>query len=489
MAHIYMKNYITEFLKKEPIIILDTNVWLDLYSLSPDTIGSIVEAFSESDLFWLPNQVYSEFKRHVKEKRDENINRYQKLKEEICKHLSDNQNKINSVFNTFNRFKLPEILEQNEYIKNEIIKIQNEASQKLKEIQLNHTNNMVSNGISKSSDCLEKYIDDLHKNSNAQRYSTIELLEIYEEGEKRYKYKIAPGFTDIKKRENDSSEIPERKYGDLIIWKEILNLVSSAQKDVIFINNEKKMDWWVPDIINKNRIPTVLTEEFKSETNNNHQFIMLTFDEFISHCGEQLNIPIHAILEITERISFISDLNKYFKENLSQIIIDFINEYEVQERIIAQINDDVLGECIAGGNVDEVDEIEITDVKSTNEKFSFDDDEFQMIIEFDAEITADSNISVYWNKESGTSGNVEIKSAGKFEVILTIDYTQPAENSYSVYEYDISQFKILKLNFNEYDFDESMVEDGEYECPDCGRRYSIDEDGGNGFCNDCAWNH
>lgn len=155
MAHIYMKNDITEILKKEPIIIMDTNVWLDLYSLSPDTIGSIVGAFSESDLFWLPNQVYSEFKRHVKEKRDESINRYQKLKEEICKHLSDNQNKVNSVFNTFNRFKLPDILEQNEYIKNEIIKIQNEASQKLKEIQLNHTNNMVSNGISKSSDCIE----------------------------------------------------------------------------------------------------------------------------------------------------------------------------------------------------------------------------------------------------------------------------------------------------------------------------------------------
>ena len=98
---------------------------------------------------------------------------------------------------------------------------------------------------------------------------------------------------------------------------------------------------------------------------------MLTFDEFISNCGEELNVPIHAILEITERISFISDLNKYFKENLSQVIINFINEYEVQERIIAKINDYVLGEYIAGGNVDEVDEIEISDIKSTKEKLQY----------------------------------------------------------------------------------------------------------------------
>ena len=91
MAHIYMKNDITEILKKEPIIIMDTNVWLDLYSLSPDTIGSIVGAFSESDLFWLPNQVYSEFKRHVKEKRDESINRYSKLRKKYVSIVSANQ--------------------------------------------------------------------------------------------------------------------------------------------------------------------------------------------------------------------------------------------------------------------------------------------------------------------------------------------------------------------------------------------------------------
>ena len=39
-----------------------------------------------------------------------------------------------------------------------------------------------------------------NKNSNARRYSTIELHKIYRGGEKRYKYKIAPGFTDIKKK-------------------------------------------------------------------------------------------------------------------------------------------------------------------------------------------------------------------------------------------------------------------------------------------------
>lgn len=51
---------------------------------------------------------------------NEPIIRYQKLKEEICRLLSDNQNKANSVFNTYNRFKLPDVLEQNEFLKTEI---------------------------------------------------------------------------------------------------------------------------------------------------------------------------------------------------------------------------------------------------------------------------------------------------------------------------------------------------------------------------------
>ncbi|ABS39914.1 PIN-like domain-containing protein [Clostridium botulinum] len=489
MAYIYPKSEITNILTKEPIIIMDTNVWLDLYSLSPDTIRSIIESLSETEFVWLPNEVYIEFKRHVKEKRDENINRYQKLKEEICRLLSDNQNKANSVFNTYNRFKLPDVLEQNEFLKAEISKIQSEVSKKLEKIQANHSDNMALNGIDKNSDCIEEYINELYLKCNAKRYSTMELLKIYEEGEKRYKYKIAPGFTDAKKKDNVSSEIPERKYGDLIIWKEILNLISSKDKDIIFINNEKKSDWWVPEIVNKNRIPTVLKEEFQQNSANNNRFVMLTFDEFISHCGEELNIHPQSILEVTERISFIGDINKYFNDNLLKIIEDFIYQNSIEEVVIKKISEDTLGESIAGGNIDEIDDIEISDIKIIKEGFDFDGEEFQVYIRFDAEILVDAYISVYWNKESGTNGKVEIKSSSSFEVIYTIDYTQSPLESYSIYDYDIEQFNITKINFDQYDFDEDLTESGEYTCPDCGRKYDIEEDGGNGFCIDCAGDH
>ena len=55
-----------------------------------------------------------------------------------------------------------------------------------------------------------------------------------------------------------------------------------------------------------------------------------------------------------------------------------------------------------------------------------------------------------------------------------------------------------RVNENEINCSDEMLDDYEeyeytgdecYICPDCGRRYGFANDGGNGFCIDCAWRH
>lgn len=67
------------------------------------------------------------------------------------------------------------------------------------------------------------------------KFSDEELIKIYKEGETRYKDKIPPGYNDKdKKPEND-------KYGDLIIWKEIIEYSSKEKKISSLLLMIKKM--------------------------------------------------------------------------------------------------------------------------------------------------------------------------------------------------------------------------------------------------------
>ncbi|MCM2999967.1 PIN-like domain-containing protein [Paenibacillus cellulositrophicus] len=488
MKYIYKKSDMINILKSNPVIIMDTNVWLDLYSLSPETISDVVEAIDRSNLIWIPHQVFIEFHRRVKDVRERNLKRYDLLKEEVCDVISKANNQITSLFNTYNKHKLMDIITLQKEIEDFLREASKKAKNSLMDTQVNHEKEMKANSISMDGDFIEDYLLAIKEDySESNGFSVMQLLEIYEEGEKRYKYKIPPGFTDLKKGTDSSSEIPERKYGDLIIWKEILDYVGKRPVNVIFVNNERKSDWWVPENIKKNRIPTVLEQEFQSATKNQASLYMVPFYELVHHLGEELYISKNSILEITEKIAFISDVNKYFKENLNTIIQNYKDS--LSDKMTTELSINALGEYVAGGNIDEIDDIEITGIKTLNEHFEFDTSDFEVNVAFQAEVTANANVVVYWGKENNTSGLVEIKALCEFGLVYTIDYTKEVMNSYSIYDEDVTSIKITKIIFDEYQLDGENFDEGEYTCPDCGRAYSGEDDGGNGFCVNCAWNH
>lgn len=486
MEYIYKKSDLVRIFNSNSVIIMDTNVWLDLYSLSPDTISNVIEAIAESNMFWLPHQVYIEFQRKVKEVRERNIKRYDILKEAVCKVISDANNAIIPLFNTYNKHKLTNVAMLHKELQAYLNQAIKNVKYSLNELQAKHEENMNLNSINVDNDFIETYLTELKQVSDSDGFSIIQLLEIYEEGEKRYKYNIPPGFTDLKKNSDSSSEIPERKYGDLIIWKEVLNHVRTHSVNVIFVNNERKSDWWAPEKVNK--IPSVLEQEFRSASNDKTSLFMVPFHELVHHLGEELLISKSSILEITERIAFISDINKYFKDNLKTLVEDYTDS--MPETMISEISANAYGESVAGGNVDDLDDIEITGIKTLNEEFEFDTTEFEVNVIFKAEITANANIGVYWGKGSSTNGQAQIKALCDVGIVYTVDYTitEPSK-SHSIYAEDISSFKITKIIFDEYEFNESNYSDGEHTCPDCGRLYSFEDDGGNGFCINCAWNH
>lgn len=63
------------------------------------------------------------------------------------------------------------------------------------------------------------------------------LAAIRKEGDERYSKRTPPGYKDAKKDDTD-------KYGDLIIWKELIDKARTAGRPVVFVTDDVKEDWW-----------------------------------------------------------------------------------------------------------------------------------------------------------------------------------------------------------------------------------------------------
>jgi hypothetical protein len=119
-----------------------------------------------------------------------------------------------------------------------------------------------------------------------------ELAAIYKEGETRYQNKVPPGY-------NDSSKpTSEEKFGDLTIWKSLLERAKSANRPIILITDDAKEDWWL-DYRGKKISPRPeLIEEMMSYANQ--PFYMYNLSKFLEFASEHLTSRVDktAIQEI-----------------------------------------------------------------------------------------------------------------------------------------------------------------------------------------------
>lgn len=80
-------------------------------------------------------------------------------------------------------------------------------------------------------------------------YSYDTLMDIVREGVFRYQNKIPPGYADEKKK-----DIGIAKFGDLIIWKQILELAKLKKQPVLLVTDDLKEDWFITDRNDKNKL-------------------------------------------------------------------------------------------------------------------------------------------------------------------------------------------------------------------------------------------
>lgn len=133
---------------------------------------------------------------------------------------------------------------------------------------------------------LEKIIS-AFDNKIGTDFTINEIDEIQKEGGKRYKNKIPPGYCDIKKLESE-------RYGDLLIWKQIIKKSKEDNIDVIFVLDDRKDDWW---LIHQGKTISPrpeLLKEFRMETEKEihfykpFQFLEYSKTHFNSDINEEI---------------------------------------------------------------------------------------------------------------------------------------------------------------------------------------------------------
>jgi hypothetical protein len=143
-------------------------------------------------------------------------------------------------------------------------------------------------GARVTEDEIQNAIGDLFSGRVGSPFCESALTETIEEGRERYKNKTPPGYEDVKKSsESDVLKEKCKKYGDYIMWKQILGYAEDQKKDVVFVTDDLKEDWW---LIHKGK--TVgprpeLIEEFLKKTKK--KFYMYKSDRFLEHAKTNLN--------------------------------------------------------------------------------------------------------------------------------------------------------------------------------------------------------
>lgn len=266
---------------KEGIFVFDTNVLLSLYRRPIDVREDILHAIrSFKNRIWIPHQVGFEFHEHRLEEANRPIDSLRGLSEKFIKFETDIQ----------------EEYEKNPYLDYKKIK------SSLKRIRT---------GIEKNSkvwlEACPNYIEEdvilndislLFDGKVGASFDNTRLEEIFKEGEVRYSRKIPPGFKDDKKHEGD-----RHRFGDLIIWFQIIKKAKDSKQDIIFVTDDEKDDWWQIYKGGKIGPRKELIREFRENTDG-HFIWFYTTDRFLINAKSREGVSIKSkTIEETRHLS------------------------------------------------------------------------------------------------------------------------------------------------------------------------------------------
>jgi hypothetical protein len=265
----------------EAIIVPDTNIILHLIRHSAKVRGELMSVFEQKrDALWIPYQVGLEFQRRRLDVEQQAADAYDRLTDELKAMVNLGKTKINQ-YRAHPIIDIePELAALDSYLA--------DFERRMENAKRIHPTEQVRASFNE--------VTELFAGKIGPKPSPEQLAAIRKEGEERYAKKIPPGFEDAKKNPDAGD-----KFGDLIIWKEIISKGKADKRPVIFVTDDGKSDWWHIHRGRKMGPHPELVEEFMSQTGQ--QFHIYELLQFLRYAGETgSSIEADTVQQIAETV-------------------------------------------------------------------------------------------------------------------------------------------------------------------------------------------
>lgn len=227
----------------EAIFVPDTNVLLHCLRHAADVRDELLKVFEAlGDALWIPHQVGLEFHRRRLDVEFHSSDAFERLRRDYETVVNQARDRVRQL-RAHPTISVERELAAVDAFEADFIERLEEAKAKFSIEDLNQA--------------VEKLLQ-LFEGRVGPAWVPEKVDALTKEGEKRYAKKTPPGYGDIKK------EVPDR-YGDLMIWKDLIDKAKADARPIIFISDDAKEDWWRIDHGRKLGARPELIEEFKAE--------------------------------------------------------------------------------------------------------------------------------------------------------------------------------------------------------------------------------
>lgn len=265
------------------LVVFDTNIYLNLYRYSEKTRNELLEIMVQlQDRVWMPHQVAHEYLKNRTTVIREQVSSYSATKKLIAELEAKFDNHRSHPFLSNNTFRA-------------LQRVFKRVGDELDETEKLLNTSLQNDGI------LEQIVA-ITENRVGLEYTRQQYEEIFTEGAQRYVDKTPPGYEDSKKAPDKPNFLQKKAmYGDLILWKEILQEAKSKEQHVILVSDDAKDDWWLSEGGKTVGARPELYAEFRQKTGKD--FLMYNASRFIKYAAHHLKLHISrtSIEEVREQ--------------------------------------------------------------------------------------------------------------------------------------------------------------------------------------------
>lgn len=264
------------------LIVPDTNILLHLLRHSAEVRGQLMDVFERKKAsLWIPYQVGAEFQRRRLDVQHHSREAYDRLGSDLATF-------VNQAKNSLNQYRAHPVID----IERELSALdvfQADFQQRMTAVKTRHPTEEFAMSFTK--------VTELFAGKVGAKPTAERVAAIHKEGTDRYAKKIPPGFEDAKKAAEGGD-----KFGDLVIWMEMIEKAKTDKRPIIFVTDDGKSDWWHIHRGKKMGPHPALVEEFWAVTEQEfHIYELLQFLRYAADTGSQIKEA--SVQKIAETIA------------------------------------------------------------------------------------------------------------------------------------------------------------------------------------------